>query len=331
MKFDRILLLALAVTFLGGFSGQDLTAQVSVQIRNSELRVAKSTVQLGDIATLSVSSPEVAKTLQNIDVDSFNGNANEIWITKEQIRIRLLLAGFDVAASDISGPEEFKVSRIDQDDTRQIIQTLLNQQLSSQFAIPESAIQVTIDSNFKIANDSHMDFRTLKLEPLGRPDIPLGKSTLPTMIRDSQNKFQPMNVPVTVAIYRELAVAKMDIARGTVLTRENLDSVRRPVSTNSTGFLTMAHALGKESNADIATYELIKPNAIKSVVVKQDALIKKNSIVSAVLRSGHLTVTLKKIKALEDANLGDTIQVINMNNNERLFAKVIDTYTVELR
>lgn len=331
MKLDWNLLLVILTMLLGSLLTQESTAQVTVQIRNSELRVAKSTVQLGDIATFTANNDSVAQKLRNIDIDSFIGSASEIRVTKEQVRIRLLLAGFDLTNADISGPIEFKVRRIEQEDTRLVIQTLLGQQLSSQFSIPESAIQVTVDSNFKLDNEHHMDYQTLRLEPLGRAEIPLGKSSMPTMLRDSRNKFQPMNIPVTVAIYRELAVAKTDIARGTILTRDHLDSVRRPVSNNSSGYLTMTLALGKQVNNDISMYDLIKPNSINSGTSRQDALVKRNSIISGIVRSGRLTVELKNIKAMEEADLGDTIQVINMNNNERLIGKVVDANTVELR
>lgn len=331
MKFDWIVLSVILLTWLSGLVASSAQAQVSVKIRGQEVSVSKANVKLGDIAAITASSTAVEDKLRQLDLDSFRGTSTLIQATKEQVRIRLLLAGHDIATSDITGPNEFVVQRVDQQDTRQVIEHLIRKQLSELFTIPESAIQVSMDTNFKVPNEGYIDFQSLRLEPLGRPEIPLGKTTIPTTVRDTQNKISALKVPVTVAIFRELAVAKRDIPRGAKFTNENIEAVRRPVTTNTSTYLTMGHALGKSAKADIAMYELVKPAAVDMVGEKATKLIKRNTMVQAVLQQGRLSVMLREVKVLEDGDQGDTIQVLNLNNNERMWARVLDANTVQLR
>lgn len=332
MKLDWIFLsLFVVVAVLGNLLASECSAQVTVQIRDEQIKVSKATVQLGDIAAITAPNQATEKLLRQLDLDSFQGTSNLFRATKEQVRIRLLLAGHDVDTADIAGPDVFVVQRVDQQDTRQIVEQLVRAQLSQTFTIPESAIQVTLDANFKIANEGYIDFQSLRLEPLGRPDIPLGKVNLSAMVRDTQNKTNGLKIPVTVAIFRELAVAKMNIPRGAKLTEENIEAVRRPVSTASGSFLTVGHVLGKTAKVDIAMYELVKPTAVNLNGEAATKLIKRNSMVPAVLRQGQLSVMLREVKVLEDGDQGDTIEVLNLNNNERMWARVVDANLVELR
>lgn len=331
MKSDWFILLVAVFTWLCGLAFSEAGAQITVKIRGQEVSVPKATVQLGDIAAITASSPAVEKQLRELDLDSFQGTSNLIRATKEQVRIRLLLAGHDVETSDIVGPSEFVIQRVEQQDTRKIIEQLILNQLSELFTIPHSAIQVSLDSNFKIPNEGYLDFQSLQLEPLGRPEIPLGKNTLPAVVRDTQNRTKALQIPVTIAIFRELAVAKHNIPRGAKLTNENIEAVRRPVTTHTSSYLTVGHAIGKTAKTDISMYELVKPAAVDMNGEKATAILKRNSMAQAVLQQGRLSVMLREVKVLEDGNQGDTIQILNLNNNEKMWARVIDANTVQIR
>jgi flagellar basal body P-ring formation protein FlgA len=57
--------------------------------------------------------------------------------------------------------------------------------------------------------------------------------------------------------------------------------------------------------------------------------IHKNDLIRMVVRSGQMTLTVQG-KALQDAALGQTIRVVNVNSNRQLSGTVIDAGTVAI-
>lgn len=308
---------------------QHCNAQLSIEFTQAEINVSASTVRLADIAKITSPQQGVVESAREIDIDTFEGTKTELRVTKEQVRIRMILAGFRASELNLSGPDKIQVVRVNARDPRPSLESALTQELSAHFSIPADDLHVRLDASFK-QNGREYNWSTLRMEPLESPELPLGRQTFPVQVSTRFDETRSVEIPAVVAVYRDLAVAKTDIPRGTRLSESNIESVRRPVATRAIGYTSIGNAMGKEAQTDIEQYSLIKPTSLRQQA-KPVSLVRRNSFVRVVIRSGSLVAQIPNAKVLTDGNPGDQVQVINPFNQERMVARVVDGFTVEIR
>lgn len=305
-------------------------AEVSIKLQSPVVHCHQSTVRIKDIAVLESSNTNLIRKIEQLDIDNFTETKHQIVVGRQQIQIRLLLAGITVDLQDISGPEHVRVVFAQPQDIRRLLELRLQSQLAKRFGIPESDIQASIASDVEELSQATAQSITLETGRLMQAEMPLGRTTIDATLQSASGQTQTLRVPVTIALFQDVVVATKSIPKGTVLDRENMTSVRRPVSSRSTRVVSLEDALGKQVVSDLQKYSLIKSSFIRAARGRNH-VIKKNTYVDVVLRRGNLTVVLKNARTLDNGNAGSAIPIINPQNNERMVAKVIDAATVEIR
>jgi flagella basal body P-ring formation protein FlgA len=315
---------------------------ISIELREDEIHSLETTIRIGQVANLKSTNSQLNKRLSGLDLDSFDDFEQQtdgrseianrsIAITKKQIQVRLMLAGISQDRLRISGPEQVVVIAQDVSNVRQAIGIRLRQQLAEQFVIAAEDIQVTLDERFSDFENGKFDFTDFRIVPTLSSDIPLGRQQITVLVQTQTGETVSRRIPVSIALIRDLVVAKSNISKGQTLSADNIESVRRPVVNRNIRFASFEQVVGKQVQNDIQQYELIKTNLIGNVRTRNDFILKKNSIVSVIARRGSLQVVLKDAKALESGNVGDHISLINAKTKERIMAKVIDASTAEVR
>ena len=197
--------------------------------------------------------------------------------------------------------------------------------------MPHSNIQVTIDSKFQMLDSSGFDFDSIQVQQEFGNELPLGKRNVETTVRDLNGELQALRIPVTVAVFRDLVVAKKNISKGQTLAPRDVVSVRRPVMRRNVKLASYEQVLGMQAQTDIQQHELIKSNLVRQNKPASSFVIKRNSYVNIVARRGSLSVVLKDAKALENGKIGEKITLVNPKTKERVVGKVLDSSTVEIR
>lgn len=110
---------------------------------------------------------------------------------------------------------------------------------------------------------------------------------------------------------------RRDVARGSVITPDDLDILRIPKDETKIAALgTLAEAVGKE-----ARRALREGHSLKETDLGEPTLVRGSSSVTIVVKSGAMTLTASA-QALRDGKLGDTIQVMNLQSKRVLQAVV---------
>ncbi len=117
-------------------------------------------------------------------------------------------------------------------------------------------------------------------------------------------------VPMTVKIYREIVTASRPLARGTMLTENDLQLERRNISAFSSDYFTDPHALfGQEL---VHSLQISRP--LSSHNVKAPIAIKRGNLVVLLAKNETIEVRMEG-KALADGTIGERIKVKNLRSN----------------
>lgn len=310
---------------------------VHVKLHNREVRCIEDIVRVKDVADIQTRDTRLAREIETLDLDSFNdyprveGAHPSIGVTKSQVRFRLILAGLKADQIKISGPDRLTVMRIETAGLSHVVVQRLQQQLTEQYLMSVSDFKVTVDRRFSKLENAGFDFATLTLSPTFETELPLGNQQIAALVEDGSGKLAEVKIPVSIALIRDLVVAKHNISKGETLSMENVESVRRPVVSRNVRFASFEQVLGKQAQSDVQQYDLIKTNAVRTASNRSAFAVKKNALVSIVVRRGALTVVLKEAKAMDNGNPGDQIRFVNQKTREQIFARIIDSTTAEVR
>lgn len=319
--------LACLVAFICG-PPQQAVGQTTIRLSSDEVLVTEGTVTVGDVASVQSDSTVAIATINKIDVEVFEASVDEIVISRQQLRIRLMLAGYVFGEEEFQGPATVTVRLVEHKDVRSSIEDAIRLQVVKQFGIAPIDLQVALDPRFKNpVGDT--GFSSISVTPWNRPNLPLGRQSI-TLTAATASGTSTFKAPVSIAVIRELAIANSEISPGAELSTENIVAARRPVSRASNSYLTLKQAIGRTVRTKIGKYGVIKPNQLQIAREKSDVVIQRNSLVNVIVRRGPLTVTLRDVKAITDGKKGARVELLNPHTSERMSAQVVDEHTARV-
>jgi len=325
---------------------------VRLKVSNSVVAIPDSIIHLHQIAEIECEQVGVANRIGAIDIDEFSSTENELSISSGQLGIRLRLAGYRPSDFEIVGPSSVKVVKanhvsagnarpadlrarhltalkpagVKAFEAEKYLADMLRRNLLKEYSITDSDLHVVVEQVTNFPTDIAA-WDSLKILPIGRAELPLGNQQFTGMIDAKAKSEVVFRVRAKVSVYRDFAVAKEDIPAGTELTFRNLKSERRLVSkrTTSGSFLTYVNALGKTTNKDLEKYALLKPSSVSRIKASERILIKRNTLINVIARSGNLSVGFKNVKALTNGALGEKIEFIHPRTKKKSTARVVNT------
>ncbi len=133
------------------------------------------------------------------------------------------------------------------------------------------------------------------------------------------------NVFGTVYEMAQVPVPKRLISAGEVIVGDDLEWQAVHLARLSGNSLTDADQLvGRMAKRPLKAGQLLRQSD-----VAVSPAIRKNDLIRLVVKSGQMTLTVQG-KALQDAALGQTIRVVNINSNRQLSGTVVDAGTVAI-
>ena len=133
------------------------------------------------------------------------------------------------------------------------------------------------------------------------------------------------NVFGTVYEMAQIPVPKRLISAGDVIAADDLEWQAVHLSRLSGNSLTDAEQLvGRMAKRPLKAGQILRQSD-----VAVSPVIRKNDLIRLVVKTGQMTLTVQG-KALQDAALGQTVRVMNVNSNRQLTGTVIDAGTVAI-
>ena len=133
------------------------------------------------------------------------------------------------------------------------------------------------------------------------------------------------NVFGTVYEMAQIPVPKRLISAGDVIAADDLEWQPVHLTRLSGNSLTDAEQLvGRMAKRPLKAGQILRQSD-----VAMSPVIRKNDLIRLVVKTGQMTLSVQG-KALQDAALGQTVRVVNVNSNRQLTGTVIDAGTVAI-
>ena len=133
------------------------------------------------------------------------------------------------------------------------------------------------------------------------------------------------NVFGTVHEMAQIPVPKRLISAGDIIAADDLEWQPVHLTRLSGNSLTDAEQLiGRMAKRPLKAGQILRQSD-----VAVSPVIRKNDLIRLVVKTGQMTLSVQG-KALQDAALGQTVRVVNVNSNRQLTGKVIDAGTVAI-
>lgn len=137
--------------------------------------------------------------------------------------------------------------------------------------------------------------------------------------------IKKLGVVSRLGLYADIVVAKTTVKRGSVVTREMLDIVRREISLPADDFCTeIAQVTGQQAKRTIRAR-----GAVRKSELEAPPTIRSGEIVMIIADNENIKITARGI-AKSDGAMGQTIPVVSLRSNKKIHARVIGDGTVRV-
>ncbi len=318
------------MVILGGLTVPDsLPANDTLQVmlRTAELTVSEAELSIGDVCEVRGGSVELRRKIASLDLDVVVPGTTTV-ISKQQVSVRIALAGISRSAIMFLGPDSVNVNLIPNEKLQQRIESKFAAELSSQFGIPKGNVRIRL-RNMELLDGLRdsidtTDFSVMAFFPT---QLPLGDKHIQIEFSDSRGNRISQKVHVQIVVLHDVYVTSGVVSKGTVITAGHVQSIKRPLIDNSVE-LASSECLGCTASRDIPPHEIVTTRHLSRQPIKKQILVKRNDLVDIVLTKGPLRLRVKNAKVMTNGAQGEMVRVLNTNSNKEINAVVLDRTTV---
>ncbi len=326
----RTFFIALAATFLschciaGSTWGFD---SLQVGLRAVEISVSESELSIGDVCEITGGSKKLREKIASLDLDSFD-QKNSISISRQQVAMRIALAGIDRNSLKFTGPDKSVVKLFSTEQLQPRLESKIASEISSQFGISPGDVRVRLlDTKLLNRLQKTIDTNDFNVSAYFSSKLPLGEQYIQADFTDARGNRDIQKFKVQIVVLQNVYVTSAIVSKGTVITADHVQNIKRPLIDNRIE-LAGAECVGCVASRNIAPHEIVTTRDLDRRPVRKQIIIKRNDLVDVVLTHGRLKVRLKNAKAMTNGAKGDLIRVLNTNSNKELNAIVQDQRTV---
>ncbi|WP_182870008.1 flagellar basal body P-ring formation chaperone FlgA [Stieleria mannarensis] len=321
------LLFGLLIGFPGGLIGLDhhraaVAGDVVVALHQESSAVADTTVRIGDVANVLGATPSDRRSIEQLDLESLR-DRDDCSITRKQIEMRLLLAGFERDSIKIIGPSTVSARRSSPAKLRSELERLLETKLSQQFAIAPERVDIRLTQTPQLESlEKRLAAGGFDVDLVPRNEFPVGRTRLAVSILDSSGNQYSHSFDALVSLSMRVAIARGPIAQGAVLKPEMFHAVDRLI-TQKADYANPDTAAGRTASRYIAGNSILLTSHFRSTRGRSSQTVKRNDLVDVVISVGRGEIRLKNARAMESGEIGDTIEVLNPQTNRRFNASIL--------
>jgi len=318
------------VVLVGVFYSPCLAADDTVRVELlGRLDVSAGVIKVADIARVSGGDLITRRKIAKLDMADFDAVDSLKRLTRRQVQLRILLAGFPKRSFRIEGAETvvLQVTKAASPETR--VLDLLKPEIAGRLGVSPEDIAIRLTKPIPANADPYFA-SSYTLEHALPDNLMVGSFTTRIRIRDQERLVRTISTSIEVQVYQNVFVAQRHLEPGTALAETDVIQERRLVTDRGT-YATKT-IFGKQlkrriaKGAIVTTLDLNKPKKQKAEII-----IKSRDIVEIVARGSGLQARISGAIAMQRGAIGDNIRVKNPSSGRILNAKVISSGVVEIR
>ena len=303
--------------------------EIDVNLANHDVSKPGNLITIGDIADVSNKSSRIARKIASLDLAEFGFDNDEVEVSIDQVRMRIIVAGIDSSKFRLRGVDALVVRRTVPTEARPLIEAKVLDEMKTQFSVDKNDIGLALlpAKNQKLLTQlaSHLDQSTV----IFPTELPAGNAIFKFLFHGDDGKPQSLDLPFQISIQHNLVVATRSIRRGAFITKDAIKQVRRPLQTAEFVSLRPEECVGMIATKDIGAHSIILATHVASN--REKIRLNRNDRVDIVSRRFGSQFRIPNAKVLSSAAEGEAVSVANPDTNKVVRAVVIDNSTVELK
>ena len=302
---------------LSGFAGD-----VIVALHQSSPAVTSQTVHVGDIASVIGGTPSDRRYIEQLDLETLS-DQDACTISRNQVQMRLLLAGYRRNAIEVTGPANVTARRSAPARLRSKLEKSLQTEIGIQFGVDADRVSIRLTNDSQLtALEKKFSSNSISVELFPRNEFPIGQTRMMVGLLDPAGIRHTTSLDAQVGLSMKVAIASNPINRGTVIRPEMLRLVDRTI-TSKADYANPDNTVGRVASRYIGANAVLLVNHLATAPSGTSRSIRRNDLLDVVIRIGHGEIRLKNARAMESGTIGDTIEILNPQSNRRINATII--------
>lgn len=297
------------------------TAEVTITLRH-HAAINNARVTIEDVADLHGGTAVEQKRFGQLDLDVLAPRTARKRLTRREIEMRLLVAGYRRNQFYLTGADAVEVRRADTDAFRTRLERLFHSEFARQFGFDDQNVSIRIlDQQRLLAVESKMAGDDFAATVLFESQLPIGATTIQVEFASENERFLE-EFKSQVIVSTEVAIARRNVSRGSVIDASSVRIIRRPI-VRKADFADPKHIVGRVAKIDILSNEVLLTSYLTEVNSSRTSVVQRNDLVDVIVRLGGSEIRLKNARAMGAGNIGDTITVLNTESKRQLTATIV--------
>ena len=319
--FMTVILIGLAISLVSAAVVASGDAATKIILR-AEAEITSQRIYLGDIAQIQTADERLRQKLKGVDIGRANPVGRSRTITIPHIQVRISGHQLDASQYTFIG-SKCAVRR-------------------KELTVPSARILEAVEAFYRerlILGGTDAEFQLeskMPIRPIRIPDenatlkfVPLNsdlwKGRLEVQVIHNGGITDRAALAFQLSVNRPVVVAVQNLPRRIVIKPEHLKLERQTTDISSGLPLTeLAEAIGKTTDVAISQGEIMTASHLQKTY-----LVSRGSIVTLTAQRGSLKIEAKG-KALENAELGQLVRVMNLTSRKEVIGEVIGEKQVRI-
>lgn len=297
-------------------------------------------ITVADIASVTGGDLITRRKISQLDLANLNGKARPSKLSKDRVRLRILLSGFAGDSFKVDGPQNTllkvqdrtldKVANAVTADSR--VLDFLRAPMASRLGVPSEDVRIRIVRPISNEHRLLLDPESaLDLEHFLPGSIRVGPQTAKIGLSKDGVLRKTMAVWLDVQMVREVFVANRILESGTTITKADITRERRTMNGQLASHLVSV-PVGRVTRKQIPVGSIVSDlDLLRNAPKAKEFVVQNRDTVEIRVRRKALRVTVTGGMALQRGAVGDAIRVKNPRSGKVLTAHVVDSGTVEIR
>jgi flagellar basal body P-ring formation protein FlgA len=318
-------LVAMNIVFGSAFVGAGTVSQddfIDIEI-HEEIEIEKENICLGDLALIKGDDHLFVEKLRNIFLGKSPLPGTSRTISSNYINVRLKQNEIDLSRIRIQSPEEIRVSRTFKKVSKTEIEEIVAAALPG--ILPFSKEQVHVKS-IVVSDDVLLpagEF-TYTVMPPKNADF-MGQTILSVLFYIDGEYQKRVFATLDVELITSVIVARRSLKRGHIISDIDIQAMQMDLADlPSNCILKSEDVIGKKLNRSIDAETVLRTD-----IISAPPMINRKHIVLMVAETNDFKITAIG-ETIDKGNKGDRIKVMNLESQKEVYARVIDSNTVEV-
>ena len=161
------------------------------------------------------------------------------------------------------------------------------------------------------------------------PTVGPGRCIMQIQVWDGDRMVTTRSAAFDIRKRQMVAVVKVPLTRDKPIDERSVQFERRFVSA-AMDELDSSQVFGQRVRSNVVSGTILQARDFQTTPSGAQVIIKRGDLVTAYARAGRLETRLRKVEAMQDAGLGDTIKLMNRDSDNLLSGKVVGPGSVRI-